>query len=77
MATANQQAITILRRDEVQARTGLSRSTIYDRIPPKSLYYYPTFPRSIDAGCGRAVGWIEGEVNGWIQGRIIASCQAA
>lgn len=54
----------ILRRKQVEARTGLSRSTIYTRIAEGS------FPRPIELGGGRAVGWIESEINAWIQARI-------
>jgi len=45
----------ILRRKQVQARTGLSRSTMYDRIKAG------TFPRPVALG-PRAVGWPEDEV---------------
>ena len=57
---------TILRRKQVEVRTGLSRSTIYARIAEGS------FPSPIDLG-GRAVGWIESEINNWLQSRINAS----
>lgn len=54
----------ILRRRQVEARTGLSRSTIYARIAEGA------FPRPIDLGGGRAVGWIDSEINEWLQERI-------
>ena len=56
----------ILRLPAVKARTGLSRSTIYLRISDGS------FPASISLG-GRAVGWIEAEIQGWLEDRIQAS----
>lgn len=59
-----QTTLIILRRKQVEARTGLSRSTIYARIAEGS------FPRPIDLGGGRAVGWIESEINAWVQSRI-------
>jgi len=59
-----QTTLIILRRKQVEARTGLSRSTIYARIAEGS------FPRPIDLGGGRAVGWIEAEINAWVQARI-------
>ena len=46
---------TMLRFPTVKARTGLSRSTIYLRISRG------TFPAPVSLG-GRAVGWIEAEV---------------
>jgi prophage regulatory protein len=57
---------TILRRPQVEARTGLSRSTIYARIQDG------TFPRPILLG-SRAVGWISNEIDGWLDQRIKAS----
>lgn len=61
---------TILRLPTVKARTGLSRSTIYLRIAEGS------FPAPISLG-GRAVGWIEAEVNDWLAKCIEASRKAA
>jgi prophage regulatory protein len=57
---------TILRLPAVQARTGLSRSTIYLRISQGF------FPRSISLGA-RAVGWIESEVDDWLDRQINSS----
>ena len=54
---------TMLRLPTVKARTGLSRSTIYLRISRG------TFPASVSLG-GRAVGWIEAEVQAWLTARI-------
>ena len=54
---------TMLRLPTVKARTGLSRSTIYLRISRG------TFPAPVSLG-GRAVGWIEAEVNAWLTARI-------
>lgn len=54
----------ILRRKQVEARTGLSRSTIYAHITEG------TFPRPINLVGGRAVGWIESEINEWLESRI-------
>ena len=60
----------ILRLPAVKTRTGLSRSTIYLRISEDS------FPRPISLG-GRAVGWIESEVDEWLEQQIEASRKAA
>ena len=57
------QAPTILRRKQVQARTGLSRSTIYQNIKDG------IFPRPIPLG-PRAVGWLESDVSDWIASRV-------
>ena len=52
----------ILRRDLVQERTGLSRSTIYAMMAAGS------FPKPIPLGL-RAVGWAESEINAWLEAR--------
>ena len=56
----------ILRLPEVKKSTGLSRSTIYLRIAEG------TFPKAVSLG-GRAVGWLEAEIQEWLQQRIEAS----
>ena len=58
--------IRFLRLPEVMARTGLSRSTIYVRLAEGR------FPRPVALG-GRAVGWIEAEVDEWVRERIAES----
>ncbi len=52
-----------LRLPEVLERTGLSRSTIYVRRAEGK------FPRPVSLG-GRAVGWVESEMDDWIEERI-------
>jgi prophage regulatory protein len=56
--------------------TGLERTSIYCRMNPDSQHYDPSFPRSISLG-GRAVAWIEAELEGWIAARIEASRRAS
>ena len=56
---------SILRLPKVMVRTGLSRSTIYARMNANP----PTFPAPVNLG-ERAVGWVESEVEEWIQARI-------
>jgi len=51
---------------EVLARTGLSRATIYQYIKAGR------FPAQITLGI-RAVGWIESEIDDWIETRIFFS----
>ena len=52
-----------LRLSDVKERTGLSRSTIYLNIS-KGI-----FPRHISLGA-RCVGWLESEIDAWMQARI-------
>ncbi len=58
--------IRFLRLPDVIARTGLSRSTIYVRLAEGR------FPRPVSLG-GRAVGWIEAELDEWLRERIAES----
>lgn len=51
-------SITILRVEDVTKKTGLPRSSIYAE---------KTFPKPIKLGIGRAVGWIEAEVEEWLE----------
>ena len=53
----------ILRLPAVRSRTGLSRSTLYQRIADGS------FPKPINLG-ERAVGWLASEVDGWVADRV-------
>ncbi len=56
-------ADNILRLRDVKARTGLSRSSIYAFIAAS------TFPAPVKLSA-RSVGWIEREVDAWIELRI-------
>lgn len=53
----------ILRLPAVKSRTGLSKSTIYLRVSQG------TFPKQISLG-GRAIGWIEQEIEAWLSHQI-------
>ncbi len=70
MAEQLNNALTILRRKEVERRTGLSRSSIYAKISEG------TFPPQIRLGL-RAVGWNSLSVETWIADRIAQSRKAA
>lgn len=61
---------TILRLPAVKSSTGLSRSTIYLRASQG------TFPRPVSLGA-RSVGWLEAEIQDWLQQRIAASRNAS
>ena len=63
MTNVNPKNLSILRRKQVEQRTGLSRSTIY-------LYIQEgTFPRPINLG-SRSVGWLENEIDEWLISRV-------
>ncbi len=63
MTQTIQRELAILRRKQVQMRTGLSRSTIYQYIKDG------VFPKPVQLG-PRAVGWLESEVIEWIAERV-------
>jgi prophage regulatory protein len=60
----------IIRIKEVMALTGLARSTIYDRINPKSPRYDESFPKKFNLcgsnSSGGAVGWRLADILAWI-----------
>lgn len=67
--------LRVLRLKTVLERIGVGRSTAYDWMNPKSPRYDVTFPHSIKlsgGGGGGAVGWIESDINRWIDSRIAA-----
>ena len=53
----------VLRRKAVEAKTGNSTSTIYEKMAAGE------FPKPIKLGA-RAVGWLEDEIDGWIERRL-------
>ena len=57
---------SILRLPSVTGRTGLSRSTIYQRMAENR------FPKPVSLGA-RAVGWVESEIDDWLQQQIESS----
>lgn len=55
----------VLRRPQVEAKTGLSRSSIYAAIAAGS------FPKPIRISIsGKSVAWIADEVDRWLEDRI-------
>lgn len=64
MAAQIQTALSILRRRQVEKRVGLTRSPIYARIKAG------TFPKPISLGGGKAVGWIEAEIDAWLTAQV-------
>lgn len=57
--------LRVIRLHEVEARTGLRKSAIYQRANDG------TFPKPIRLSA-RANGWIESEIDAWITGHIAA-----
>jgi prophage regulatory protein len=61
---------SILRLPIVKARTGLSRSTIYQRVADGN------FPKPVNLGA-RAVGWLEAEIDAWLTAQVERSRKSA
>lgn len=55
---------SLIRLPAVIARTGLARSTIYLRMKEG------TFPLAIGLGGTRAIGWVESDIDRWVDERI-------
>ena len=63
MAEQLQTALAILRRKQVEARTGLSRSAIYAAMARNE------FPRPVRL-TAKSVGWKSDSVDAWINSRV-------
>lgn len=70
MAEQSPTAPIILRRKQVERRTGLSRSTLYQKISQG------TFPAPIRLS-SQEVGWLSHEIDEWIEQRIRVSRSSA
>lgn len=60
----------MITRLHLEELTGLSRSTIYDRINSKSKHYDPEFPKPVKFG--HLTRWRLSEVQAWIESKIEA-----
>ena len=69
MTSSQTTSPTILRRDQVEGRTGLSRSAIYQ------LQAAGTFPKSIRL-TSKSVGWLESEISEWVLRQVEKSRNA-
>lgn len=59
------ESIKIIRFPKVSDICGLSRSSIYEKLNPRSRRYDPSFPTPIKIGAS-AVGWFQHELNDWL-----------
>jgi prophage regulatory protein len=66
MPDQNARPTRILRRPEVESRSGMKRSTLYDAIKAGR------FPAPIRLA-PRVCGWVEAEVEAWLAGCIESS----
>lgn len=68
--TKPQNPVSIWRFATVKARTGQPRSSLYASIKAG------TFPRPVRLGA-RSVGWVDAEVQKWIDDQVMASRRSA
>lgn len=67
--------IQMLRLHELIKLIGLSRSSIYDQLNPRSKRYDPDFPKPIKLN--RASRWLLSEVEEWIRNKMSSRNRAA
>lgn len=79
MAELHNTTIKILRRAQVQERTGLSCSTLYAKLKfnaKRPAEFDATFPKPVRIGA-KAVGWVEAEVDAWLAAQVAKSRSGA
>lgn len=69
--SAGCECLEILRLHQLTRTIGLSRSTVYGLLDPRSPQFDPEFPRPIRLGTSRrgAIGWFKAEVLVWLRSR--------
>lgn len=79
--SASSSPSAILRRTKIEELFGISRSTIYARLDPKSSQFDPDFPKPFklnpNAGSAGAIGWLHSECQAYIAHLVAASRPAA
>ncbi|MIB44050.1 AlpA family phage regulatory protein [Escherichia coli] len=63
-------SLRILRMTELTAILGISRSSIYEKLNPKSRYYDAEFPKPVRLGAA-SVGWRFTAIDEWIASRTV------
>lgn len=67
----------LLRRKQVEQLLGITRSTVYARLDPKSRQFDPAFPQPVRRGALSSIAWVESEVQAYIAHLIADSRKAA
>lgn len=70
MTTSNEiKSLSILRINKLSEKISLGKSAIYDRLDKNSPRHDPSFPNPIKLGLGKnpPIGFIEHEVDAWIE----------
>lgn len=64
------QPLRILRMAELTNLLGISRSSIYEKLNPKSRYYDAEFPKPVRLGAA-SVGWRSTAIDEWLASRTV------
>ena len=75
MNTQHMNTQRVIRLPELKSQIRLSRSTIYNKINPKSKHYDSNFPKPFKLG-ERSIAWILAEVQAWIESKAGARGEA-
>lgn len=62
--------LRILRMPELTMILGISRSSIYEKLNPKSRYYDADFPKPVRLGAA-SVGWRSTAIDEWLASRTV------
>lgn len=57
-----------IRLPELINKIGIGRSSVYNKMNPKSKHYDKTFPKTKSLG-PNSVAWLESEVDAWMLAR--------
>ena len=68
MQTSENRTNQIIRINKLKQMIGLSRSSVYDKMNPKSKRYDESFPRPIKLSIS-AVGWFEQDIIDWLNSK--------
>ena len=61
--------VKIIRLPELRVRLGVSGSSVYNWLDPKSPQHIPNFPKQIRIG-KKAVGWLESEIDTYLENLV-------
>lgn len=64
------QSLRIMRMPELTMVLGISRSSIYEKLNPKSRYYDADFPKPVRLGAA-SVGWQLTSIEAWIASKSV------
>ena len=65
------QSARFIRMQDVKKMIGVSRSTVYDWINPKSPRFDNSFPKPVRLGIN-SIAWVDSELEDWLAKRIAA-----